>query len=121
MAKKFIEYLVDDLDGTEIDPGKGKSVRFGFNGKSYEIDLSETNAAAFEEMIRPYVKAGRPDSGPASKSAGAKKSHRPTDEARNTAIRDWAAAQGVEMPARGRIPADVAKAYDASQRAATAA
>jgi hypothetical protein len=42
VAKQTIERLIDDLDGTE----GAETVAFALDGVSYEIDLSEKNAAA---------------------------------------------------------------------------
>lgn len=44
---KVVE-VVDDLDGSPAD----QTVRFAFNGASYEIDL---NRAHFEEIGRAHV------------------------------------------------------------------
>lgn len=40
MAQKVQVLLTDDVDGTEIPSGKGETVTFGLDGKSYEIDLT---------------------------------------------------------------------------------
>lgn len=38
--------LTDDLDGSNIPTGKGETVPFALDGKSYEIDLRTRHAAA---------------------------------------------------------------------------
>ena len=43
MAKTLIVKLSDDIDGGDAD----ETVRFGLDGKAYEIDLSATNARSF--------------------------------------------------------------------------
>ena len=43
MAQKVTVALADDLDGSPAD----ETVRFGFEGTDYVIDLSSTNAGAF--------------------------------------------------------------------------
>ena len=53
-TKKIVE-VVDDFDGTPAD----QTVRFAFNGASYEIDLSREHFEEFAEAIQPYIKAGR--------------------------------------------------------------
>jgi Lsr2 len=60
MAQKVRVLLTDDVDGTEIPSGKGETVVFGLDGKSYEIDLTSKNATALRRAIKPYVDAGRP-------------------------------------------------------------
>jgi len=47
--------LTDDLDGGDAD----ETVRFAVDGKSYEIDLSNANAAAFRDVLKPYIEKGR--------------------------------------------------------------
>jgi hypothetical protein len=59
MAKRTVTTLVDDLDGTDIPRGQGETVRFGIDGRNYEIDLTDENAAALRQALRPYVDAGR--------------------------------------------------------------
>ena len=59
MAQRKITTLVDDLDGTDIPRGQGETVHFGISGRNYEIDLSNSNAAALREALRPYAEAGR--------------------------------------------------------------
>lgn len=59
MAQRTITTLVDDLDGTDLGPGSGQTIRFGVDGRTYEIDLSDDNAAALREALQPYTEAGR--------------------------------------------------------------
>lgn len=59
MAQRTITTLVDDLDGTDLERGSGETILFGVDGRDYEIDLSDDNAQALRETLRPYVEAGR--------------------------------------------------------------
>ena len=43
MAQTIVVKLVDDMDGGDAD----ETVAFGLDGKSYEIELSKKNAAAY--------------------------------------------------------------------------
>jgi hypothetical protein len=45
--------LVDDVDGSEAS----ESVSFGFDGTTYELDLSEKNARKLREELGPWIKA----------------------------------------------------------------
>lgn len=47
--------LTDDLDGSVA----AETISFAIDGKTYEGDLSKSNAAAFQRALRPYVEAGR--------------------------------------------------------------
>ena len=59
MSQKVTVALEDDLDGGPAD----ETVRFGFEGTGYEIDLSAKNARAFRKKLAPFIeharKAGR--------------------------------------------------------------
>ena len=55
MAKTVVVKLTDDLDGGDAD----ETVQFALDGKSYEIDLSATNAASFRQALKPYLDKGR--------------------------------------------------------------
>jgi hypothetical protein len=59
MAQRTITTLIDDLDGTELKRGSGETIRFGIDGRTYEIDLSDDNAQALREALQPYTDAGR--------------------------------------------------------------
>jgi hypothetical protein len=56
MASKATVIIEDDLDGSEAD----ETLTFGLDGRSYEIDLSEKNAAKLRKVMAQYVAAGRP-------------------------------------------------------------
>jgi hypothetical protein len=59
MAQRVTVALEDDLDGGPAD----ETVRFGFGGAEYEIDLGNKNARAFRNQLTPFIdharKAGR--------------------------------------------------------------
>ena len=55
MAKTVIVKLTDDLDGGDAD----ETVHFALDGRSYEIDLSATNAAKLRGALEPYMERGR--------------------------------------------------------------
>ena len=51
MAKRVVEILTDDLDGGEAT----ETVSFALDGKAYEIDLGEENAAKLRGALEPFV------------------------------------------------------------------
>jgi hypothetical protein len=106
VAQRTVVQLTDDLDGKAIAEGKGETVRFGVDGQDYEIDLSEKNAQALRDVIGKYVAAGRRVGGGSrgGRSRGAAARTRDYDP---KAVRAWAEAQGLEVSARGRVPADL--------------
>ncbi|MDJ0350483.1 Lsr2 family protein [Cryobacterium sp. PH29-G1] len=111
--KKTTVQLLDDLDGTVIENGSGTTVSFGFEGNSYEIDLSTENLTEFQAAMKPYTNVARrvgyvPAKTRATGSAG-------SDRAELQAIRAWAAANGMQVSDRGRIAGTVREAYANAQ------
>jgi hypothetical protein len=112
VAQKVTVSLIDDLDGDKAD----ETVEFGLDGKSYEIDLSSSNAEKLRDALASYVAAARRPGGRrrggAVATANAAAARRPSvDREQNQAIRDWARKRGMKVSDRGRIPADVLEAY----------
>lgn len=115
MAQQKRVELVDDLDGSTAK----ETVRFGVDGATYEIDLSETNAAELRENMTEFVEHARRLGRRKPAAAGTRKTSIPTasltareERERTRAIRTWARAAGYEVSDRGRIPATVIDAYD---------
>ena len=97
--------LSDDIDGSEA----AETIAFGLDGKSYEIDLNQTNAKKLRKALEPYVDAGR-------KRSRSGKAYRQTDVAPDpSAVRAWALAHKFDVPTRGRIPKKVYEAFTAAQ------
>jgi hypothetical protein len=112
LAQKTLIQLVDDLDGTALVDGEGKTVTFALEGVSYEIDLSQGHIDELTAALAPYVAAGRKVNGrkSAARTAPAK-----SDPAELQKIRDWAGKNGHTVSSRGRISAAVRDAYKAAQ------
>lgn len=104
MAQKVNIILVDDLDGTEAD----ETVTFGLDGTTYEIDLTDSNAAALRDALSGYVGHARKVTGSARRGRKAAAS----SNSNTKDVREWAKAQGMEVSERGRISADIQQAYD---------
>jgi len=112
MAQKITTTLVDDLTGEPIAEGSGKTVQFGFDGQSYEIDLTDENADKLRDAFSDYGAAARKVGGrPARSRTGASARTAPEELAK---IREWAAANGHDVAARGRISQTVRDAYAAA-------
>lgn len=109
MAQKVQIILVDDVDGGEAD----ETVRFGLDGTSYEIDLSRKNAQALRDTFARYVAEGRKVGN--RRSASSRRSSTTTTSGDSPAqIREWARNNGFNVPARGRVSAEVREAYAAA-------
>jgi len=106
MAQRIETLTYDDLDGSE----GANTIQFGYQGTSYEIDLSEANAFALKSTLEPYITAARK----ASSGGGVKAQVARTDKAVTQAIRAWAAANNWECKSRGRIPHEIVEAYHAA-------
>ena len=105
MAQKVQVLLSDDLDGSEAT----QTVKFGWLGAEYEIDLSDKNYASFEKAVGKYVAAARRTRG--RRVRGAKQSDAAVDLAE---VRAWAREQGYEVSDRGRVSGEIMDAYTAS-------
>jgi hypothetical protein len=116
MAQKVQVLLLDDLDGTEAD----QTVRFGLDGSSYEIDLSDSNAESLRDALAAYVahgrKVGRAAMVGAPRTSAAKGTRVPAraDREQTQAIREWARKNGHPVSDRGRIPSGIIEAYNES-------
>ena len=112
LAREVIEKLIDDLDGGDA----AETVTFGLDGATYEIDLSKKNAAAFRKALDRYVSAARrsPTSSARStrrKAAPSTNGSKPKRDFDILQLREWAAANKVAVPSRGRIPSSVVEQY----------
>lgn len=106
MAQKVHITLEDDLDGGVAT----ETVSFGLDGKTYEIDLNDKNAAALRTALARYVGTARRSGGRATTAA--KRRTQMGTSARE--IRDWARSNGHKVPDRGRIPSSVRDAFEAA-------
>ena len=111
MARKIVHQLVDDIDGTVLEPGEGETVLFALDGKSYEVDLTSENAAKLRETLAPYISVAR-RAGSASSSST--KSRRRGGQTDYGPVRKWAKENGYTVSDRGRVPAAVLEAYEAA-------
>lgn len=112
MAKQIIQKLIDDLDGEQADV----TIKFGLDGKNYEIDLSNENAETFRTIMERFVNAGTRVSW-SSKNGSIPVRHvnrSLSDREQNAAIRNWANKNGYEVSERGRIPQHVTEAFHAA-------
>lgn len=104
VAQRVVVTLADDIDGGEAS----ETVAFGLDGKTYEIDLSPDNASRLRTALAPYVQAGR------KRTRTGKAFHHTSVAPDPRAVRAWAESNGMQVPARGRIPK---KVYDAFNEA----
>ena len=118
MAQQTTVRFLDDLDGSDASG----TVDFGLDGRNYEIDLSDDNAAKLRDALAPFIEAGRKAGG---RSSGRGRGRVQRQSAENSAvrsnredtaaIREWARAHGHKVNDRGRISKSVIEAYTEAQ------
>ena len=113
MSQKVVITQTDDINGSE----GATNVDFAFNGTTYEIDLSEDNAAKLRSVLAPYIKAGRTIKSatvrkPRTNTGAARKPRNKYTRARTKEIRSWAISEGYTVKLRGRVPEDIVVEYE---------
>jgi hypothetical protein len=104
MAQRAEIVFTDDMDGSEA----AGTVRFGLQGTTYEIDLSQQNADQLAKVLEPYVAAGR-------KVASRRPAARPRAAGPSpAAVREWARTEGMEVKDKGRVPAELIVKFQAA-------
>ena len=103
MAQRVQIILEDDFDGGEAD----ETVGFGLDGTDYEIDLSGANATKLRDALAPWVASARK----ASSGRRGRRTARQSSGPGSAEIRAWAQENGMQVSARGRVPAEIREAY----------
>ena len=84
------------------------------NGKGIEVDLAAKSMARLVKALEPFWAVGsegdylvtRRERKRSSAATGSD-----TTREEREAIREWAAANGIDAPARGRMPSDLVEQY----------
>ena len=119
MAQKTIVTLVDDLTGEAAE--NIRTVEFALDGRAYELDLTDENSAKLHDALSQYVNAARKIGGRRRSATrpdrGSKSTSRTTGYNRETlkSIREWAKKNGHNVSDRGRLPAEVVRAWETAQ------
>jgi hypothetical protein len=101
--------VFDDFDHSTERVG---TYRFALEGKTYEIDLSETNRDRLRDALAPFIAAGRRvAAAPAQRHTGAAGRER-TRQVRTWWKDNWQRLQLPEPNSVGVIPTRVRDAYD---------
>ena len=118
MAQHVNVKFVDDLDGSDA----AGTVSFGLDGRTYEIDLSDDNAAKLRDSLAVFVGAARRSGAAATTgrrraekmTTGSGRRPQPLDRDQTAAIRAWARQNGHQVSDRGRISRTVVDAFQAA-------
>ncbi len=108
MAQRVQMLFVSDLSGDDLGES-GETVKFGYKGAEYEIDLSEKEVAGFDKAIALYIEHSRKIGG--RRQSGSQSSASKEDLNK---IRGWAKANDHQVSERGRIAQTVKDAYYAA-------
>jgi nucleoid-associated protein Lsr2 len=108
MAQQTTVRFIDDLDGSEASG----TFDFSLEGRQYQVDLSDDNAAKLRDALAPFIEAGRKTGG----RGRGRTQRQPTLSNREEthAIREWAREHGHKVSDRGRISKSVMEAYKAA-------
>ena len=106
MAQRVNVVLIDDIDGSDAE----ETVSFALDGKDYAIDLNAKNAKKLRDALAPFVGHARRETG------GRRRGRAAGAAAKGSAaeIREWARANGYDVPARGRVSGEVRAAWEAA-------
>jgi hypothetical protein len=99
---------VDDLDGSQASG----EVDFTLDGKSYEIDLNDSNAARLRDALAPFVAAARRAGGSSRRRSSPVRSASGRSREEAQEIRSTLRELGYSVKDRGRISADLMNAYE---------
>jgi hypothetical protein len=112
VAKKVQVTLVDDIDESVA----AETVSFGLDGATYEIDLSEQNAAELRDVLAKFVAHARRGGRPSRPVHVVRAQRGPAkvDREQTQAIRIWARNNDFKVSDRGRVPANVLDAYNSA-------
>lgn len=110
--RRTITQVLCDMDPTHETPAD-TTIAFGYNGRQYELDLSEPRAEEFAALLEPWMKAGRLTRRSATARTAPSEANRRHAELRD--IRAWARENGYTVSDKGRVPHAVEAQYRASQ------
>jgi hypothetical protein len=112
MARETIQRIIDDVDGTELDPSDVIVETFTINGVDYQLDLGGKSAEKFDKDMQKWIDKATKIGGRAKRStnkqapapAPATNGAAPTDKAQLAAIRDWAGRTVTRCPTAAALP-----------------
>jgi Lsr2 len=115
MAQQTTVKFIDDIDGSDA----AGTFDFSLDGRQYQIDLSDDNAAKLRDALAPFIdaarKAGGRSGGRGRQRQVAEDRTARTNREETAAVREWAREHGHKVNDRGRIPKSVIEAYREAQ------
>jgi hypothetical protein len=104
---KTITVLEDDFDGGEAS----ETIAFALDGVTYEVDVNDKNAKKLRGALQPFIEHARRTGGRKAQGVRGSRVFRDYDP---KAVRRWAEANKIEVPARGRMPLTVVEQFKAA-------
>lgn len=126
MAQKVQVMVTCDLHGDD-SVGGVDTLKFGFDGYNYEIDLCNEHSEQVHNQLQELIShARRAQGGRGRRSTPSRtRAERPSpdgaesravsDREQLQAIREWARGQGYDVKSRGRIPQVIVEEYEAAR------
>jgi hypothetical protein len=112
MARKTKVVTVCDRHRGDVEAAG--TIEIVIDGERRRIDLCAEHLAELRRAVRPWLKPS--PSAPAARTRKPAAARRPKRSPDSAAVREWAQANGYELPARGRIPNAVREAYAAKKK-----
>ena len=118
MAQRTQVILTCDVHDGDADAVE--TVAFAVEGQSYECELCEAHLVEFREAMEIWSSHSRnvgrarggQSSGGSARGRGRRSSS--SDGPTTAEVREWARAQGMQVSARGRVPAELHAAFEAA-------
>lgn len=112
MARR--EIFVDDVDGKEDETVQPR--RFSVGHQAYTIDLHDKNYEKFLKALEPWLEHAEKQSAPPLSPRAirpARGAAKANDKGYTAAdVRAWAAEEGIELAARGRIHKEIVEKFE---------
>jgi hypothetical protein len=116
MARKSKVVLICDKHRGDVEAVG--TLEIIIDGQRRKLDLCADHLAEARRVVRPWLRAATTSAAPSSGGgSGPSRSGRSNASTRRNSamLREWAVANGYELPGRGRIPRAVHEAYEASK------
>lgn len=118
MAQKVQVVLTCDLDEDEVPAVQ--TVTFGYEGTNFAFELCEEHLQEVTDLFAHWMRVARVADGgrrrraTAAQPAGGRARRSAGTNGATSDIREWARNNGFQISERGRIPAEVRRAYEAA-------
>lgn len=110
MATRTVTLRISDISGKELADGEGQTVTFSVGSDTYEMDVTDKEAGEFYDTLKKYTDVATKKAGRGVRKSGG--TSRASGETKK--IKEWAAAQGLDFPQRGRLPQTLIDQYHAA-------